>query len=963
MTSSSTLSSIRVKPQPGMPQSPVQGEQLPEGSGGQVPRVFMSYRRDDSAGDTGRLYDALTARFGRDSVFMDVDAIAPGADFADAIRQAVSSCQVFIAVIGKTWIGSADAGGHRRLDDDRDFVRLEIQAALERNLRVIPVLVQGASMPSADQLPDAIGRLAVRNAFELTYGRWHYDAARLIATIEELGAQIGKELSNLPEQLTSFVGRRMEIQAVEHALANTRLITLTGAGGIGKTRLAIEVARRVASRYQDGVRMVELGSLADPDLLPHSVAFAMGLADRAGHSITQTLTDYLRHRQLLLILDNCEHLVDAAARLADSLLRAAPELRLLATSREALQIDGETAWRVPSLSVPEPGSVSEGLSDYGSVTLFAERAQAAVASFRLSPQTAPTVAQICLRLDGIPLAIELAAARLKVISLDQILIRLDTCFRLLTGGSRTALPRQQTLRATIDWSYELLSERERVLLRRLSIFAGGASLEATEAVCADAMISPPDALDLLSGLVSKSLVLADTGGVETRFRLLETVRQYGQERLAEAGEVSQVEKHHRTWFAQLAGRAEPALRGPEQRKWSKLLEAEHDNLRAAFEGHLRHRELEACLQMAGAMGWFWHMTGRLSEAREAIERALMEGAGVPATLRARALCWDAFIAGDQDNSSDALHLAEQSLALYREIGDQWGIAFAMQTLARTAITQDDFRRAEELLEPTLSMFRQTNDKWALSRSLLLLGLRASVMGDYVRAAALEEEALALSRQLGDTWHIAWTLSTLGQVELWQGKFDLAKKYLEETLTVLGGDANWQAAMALHRLGVVARCQQDAEGAARLQQQSLSLLRESGDKVTRGYALREMGGLAQTQGNFEQAKAFLNEGLALVQIAGDRFGTIKGLEAQAALAGDQNDTWRAIALFGAADALRDEIGAPVAPYERHAYDTQLRLARTGLGTSESAAAWAWGRALSREELVEFALGDVKAPLLA
>ena len=943
-----------------MPESPVRAAQVSEDAASQIPRVFISYRRDDSAGDTGRLYDTLSARFGRESVFMDIDAIPAGADFAEAIREAVSACQVCIPVIGKNWLGSADIAGRRRLDDDRDLVRLEIQAALERNLRVIPVLVQGATMPSAEQLPDAIGRLAVRNAFELSYGRWHYDAAQLIATIEELGAQLGKDVSKLPEPLTSFVGRRKEIKAVEHALANARLVTLTGAGGIGKTRLAIEVARRVASRYQDGVRMVELGSLADADLLPHSVAFAMGLADRAGHPITKTLTDYVRPRQLLLILDNCEHLVDATARLADSLLRAAPELHLLATSREALQIDGETAWRVPSLAVPEPGSVSEGLSDYGSVALFAERAQAAVASFHLSPQTAPTVAQICLRLDGIPLAIELAAARLKVLSLDQILFRLDNCFRLLTGGSRTALPRQQTLQATIDWSYELLSEPERVLLRRLAIFSGGASLDATEAVCADALISPPDVLDLLSGLVSKSLVLADTGGVETRFRLLETVRQYGQERLAEAGELSQVEKRHRAWFAQLAERAEPALRGPEQRRWSKLLEVEHDNLRAAFDGHLRYRELEACLQMAGAMGWFWHMTGRLSEGREAIERALVEGAGVPATLRARALCWDAFIAGDQDNSTDARRLAEQSLALYREIGDQWGIAFAMQTLARTAITQDDFRRAEQLLEPTLSMFRQTNDKWALSRSLLLLGLRASVMGDYGRAAALEEEALALSRQLGDTWHIAWTLSTLGQVHLWQGRFDLAKRYLEETLTVLGGDANWQAATALHRLGVVARCQQDVERAARLQQQSVSLLRESGDKVTRAYALREMGELAQMQGNFKQAKALLNEGLALVQIVGDRFGTIQCLEAQATLAGGQNDLWRAVALIGAADALRGEIGAPIAPYQRDAYDTELRLARTGLGTSASAEAWAWGRALSRDDLVEFALGDVKAP---
>ena len=920
-----------------------------------TPRVFISYRRDDSAGDSGRLYDALTARFGRESVFMDIDTILPGADFAGAITEAVSSCDVFVAVIGKQWLGAADTAGHRRLEDDRDFVRLEIQAALERNLRVIPVLVQGAPMPTTGELPGAIDRLAARNAFELSYDRWHYDAARLIATIEESARKSSKDLIKLPDQLTSFVGRQQEINAVEQLFARVRLVTLTGAGGIGKTRLAIEVAARAGNGYRDGVRMVELASLADPDLLANSVAFALGLGDRAGHPIAATLTDYLRSRQLLLVLDNCEHLVQAAAGLADSLLRTCPELRILATSQEALQIDGETIYRVPPLSVPEPGTGSaETFTDYGAVALFYERAKSALGSFDLTPQSAERVAKICKRLDGIPLAIELAAARVNVLSLDQILMRLDSCFRLLTRGSRTALPRHQTLRATIEWSYQLLSESERVMMRRLSIFAGGASLDAAEAVCANNGIDQQDVLDLLSGLVNKSLLLADTSRVETRFRLLETVRQFGLEQLRDAGELSPSENRHRTWFYRLVERAEPALRGPEQFNWSETLESEHDNLRAAFEGYVQNGEVEACLRMAGSMGWFWHVRGHLSEGREALHRALSQGANASASLRASAVCWESFLAGDQGNSTEALDLGEQSLAIYRETADRWGTGFALQTLGRTAVAQDDHPRAQQVLAPTLSIFRETGDKWALSRSLYLLGVDAFSSGDYVQATAQEQESLALSRELGDSWHIAGTLSTLGQIELSQGSFESAKGYLQETLSVLRGGSNYQAAMALHRLGVVARCQQDADGATTLQQRSLALSKESGDKISQAYALCELAILAQRRQNFDQAKALLNEALTLLHDAGDRFGTAKTFEALAVVARFRDDPSRAAALFGAAGALREKIASPVEAFEREGYETELRLLKTRLGGSGFATAWSIGRTMTPEQLLEYAL---------
>ena len=935
----------------------LQSERLPEASQVQTPRVFISYRRDDSAADTGRLYDALAARFGRESVFMDIDAIPPGADFAQVIQESVSACQVLIAVIGRKWLGAADAAGRPRLTDAQDFVRLEIQAALQQNLRVIPVLVQGATMPPADLLPDSLGKLSGRNALEISYGRWHYDAARLIATLEESGRQSGAGVSNLPVQLTSFVGREPEIAAVEQQLAQARLVTLTGAGGIGKTRLAIEVAVRVAGGYREGVRLVELAPLADPDLLPHEVASTVGLGDRAGHPITENLIDYLRSRQLLLVLDNCEHLIQAAARLADMLLRTCPELRILATSREALQIDGEMVWSVPSLSVPEAAAVPvERLTDYGAVTLFAERAAAALGSFQLTAQTAPLVTQICRRLDGIPLAIELAAARLRVLSLEQVLHRLDDCFRLLTGGSRAALPRQQTLRATIDWSYQLLSEPERVLLRRFSIFAGGASLEAVEAVCADSLIDAPDVLDVLSGLVGKSLLLADTSDVETRFRLLETVRQYGHDRLVDAGELATIQGHHRTWFAALTEKAEPALRGPEQRRWSNLLEVEHDNLRAAFDSYLQSGDVDGCLRFVGTMGWFWHVRGHLTEGREALARALSEGANAPLGLRARALVWASFLAEDQGDTSQAVHSGEQSLAMYREIGERWGLGFALQTLGRIAVTQDDHPRAQRLLEPTLAIFDETHDKWALSRSLYLVGLESYSRGDYARATALEQEALTLSRELGDSWHTAGTLSTLGQIELSQGQFKSARSYLEEALSLLRGSGNYQVAMALHRLGKVARYQQDADGAEALQQQSLAMSRQSGDKVSRAYALCELGELARMRQSFDQATAFLRESLALVHDAGDRFGTIKCLEILAALAHAQGHGSRSAVLFGAAEMQREEIAAPIEPFERESHGKEIALLKTQMSGSTFAEAWARGRSMSSAQLIDFALED-------
>src|SRR5919202_492349 len=417
---------------------------------------------------------------------------------------------------------------------------------------------------------------------------------------------------NLPLELTSFIGREREIAEVKRLLlleGKDRLLTLTGPGGCGKTRLALKVAFEVVQEFEDGVWLVELSSLSDPDLVPQAVAFALGVREAPERSLTEVLTEHLKSKKMLLVLDNCEHVIDACAALADALLRACPELRILATSREALSIAGEATWLVPPLSLPDPEHPPpvEDLAGYEAVRLFLERAAAVSSRFELTERNAPAVAQVCRRVDGMPLAIELAAARARVLSVEQIASRLEDSFRLLATDSRTALPRQRTLRATIGWSHELLSQEEQALFRRLSVFAGGFALEAAEGVCAGVGIERDGVLDLLTHLVDKSLLLvAQQGGEEARYRVLETVRQYGAEKLKESGDEPEIRRRHADFFLKLAEEAEPGLMGPEQGEWLERLEQEHGNLRAALMWSLGGGNQELGLRLAAGVGRFLH---------------------------------------------------------------------------------------------------------------------------------------------------------------------------------------------------------------------------------------------------------------------------------------------------------------------------------------------------------------------
>jgi len=563
--------------------------------------------------------------------------------------------------------------------------------------------------------------------------------------------------NNLPRQLTSFIGREKEIEEVRQLLTSSALVTLTGTGGCGKTRLALQVAAEVLEDYPEGVWLVELAALSDPGLVVQTVATALGLREAPGQPLLQTLTDYLQSRTLLLVLDNCEHLIAACASLTETLLQACPNLCILATSREGLRIRGESVYRVPSLLPPDPSKLPSEEKDlaaifleYDAAQLFVERAGKHQSSFALTQQNAPAVASVCYRLEGIPLAIELAAARVRVLSVQDINARLEHRFRLLTGGSRTALPRQQTLQAALDWSYDLLTEQERLLLGRLSVFAGGWRLEAAEKVCSDEQIKDFEMLDLLTSLVDKSLVIYEEREGKSRYRLLETIREYGGYRLQQSGQEKVWRSRHLQFFLALAEEAESKLTGAEQGEWLERLQEEHDNLRIALQwGQQDKDSQEASLLLAGSLCLFWDIHGYWSEGREHLQAALSQEAAYKKTkARAKALNGAGNLAYRQGDYATARALYEESLAIRRELGDKNGIADSLSNLGEMAKEQGDYAAARALYEESLAIRRELGDKYGIAYTLEAIAELAAAQGQSEPAAKLWAAADALREAIG-----------------------------------------------------------------------------------------------------------------------------------------------------------------------------------------------------------------------
>ena len=587
---------------------------------------------------------------------------------------------------------------------------------------------------------------------------------------------------NLTGSLTSFVGREREKQEVERLLGATRLLTITGTGGSGKTRLAQEVARDLSEDYQDGVWLAELAAVAEGSLVVGAVAEVLGVPEQPGRPPGATLVDALRDKHLLLVLDNCEHVVDSVAHLAEYLLRSCPGLRILATSREILGAAGEVYWQAPPLSGPDPANedTPEELEGYESVRLFVQRARYRNPAFVLTGQNAGAVAEICARLEGIPLAIELAAARVGF-SVQEIARRLDDSLRLLTSGNRTATPRQRTLRGALDWSHDLLSEPERVLFRRLSAFTGGWTLEAVEVVGSGDGIEEQEVLDLLSGLVDKSLVLAEATGEGTlRYRLLDPVRQYARERVRERSESKAVRLRHARWCLEMVEEARGGLQGPEQASWVGVMQKEHANAQAALSWSLE-AEPETALRLAASLGYFWYRYGRIGEGRHWLEAVLARTDGVESDTRAKTLRLAGVLSEESGLYERAEKLHEQGLALYRWLGNNEGVAASLTSLGALAYAVGDLERAMLLTQESLELKRELGDERALMSSRNNLGEMMQKAGRLAEAQVLFEENLKSDEILGDEWGTAVSRLNMGILAIEQRDLTRSVTLLLEAL--------------------------------------------------------------------------------------------------------------------------------------------------------------------------------------
>jgi predicted ATPase/class 3 adenylate cyclase len=754
---------------------------------------------------------------------------------------------------------------------------------------------------------------------------------------------------NLPVQLTSFIGRERELTEIRKRLGETRLLTLVGVGGSGKTRLALQVAGEALGEYPDGAWLVELAPLTDAELVPQTVATALGVKEQPGRSFRNALLDALRSKRPLVLLDNCEHLIQACAALAEELLQGSPDLVILATSREGLGVGGEVLWQVPSLGLPQSSLPPAEAIAEDALRLFADRASAVRPDFQVNAENSGDVIEICRRLDGMPLAIELAAARVKVLPVSEIASRLHDRFRLLTGGRRTALPRQQTLEAAVGWSYELLDEPERKLFIRLSVFAGGFTLSAAEVVCAGEGIEVAAVLDLLSHLVDKSLVVAE----ESRYRLLETLRQYGEQKLAGSGEAEAVRDRHRNFFLALAEEAEPHLRSPEADQWVERLEREHDNLRAALEWSLESGQADALQRHVVPLSRFWEHNDYHTEGREWLEKALAQEAWASSRLRAYALLGLVVFVRTYDYRR-AEEMAGEALDLLREAEDASGTAEALSALADAVWYRDDFQRAAELAGESLALFRRLDDEWGISESLTQLARAKRDQGDSGRALELFEEAVQLAPSLSEA-RIINVLMHLAVVVWYEGDPQRATELLEEAMALSRKKhRKWEMAHVLRRLGEVeASSGRHAQALPHLEE-SLPLLHEIGDKHCAALALTTLGSAWSRQGDRPRATGLLHEALLLNQDLGAKGAIAGSLSALAELAAADEASERAAQLLGSADALRRSVGSPLPPPEAREYEYQIAAVRAELGPEAFSVAWEKGRAMSEEEAVSYAV---------
>jgi predicted ATPase/class 3 adenylate cyclase len=764
---------------------------------------------------------------------------------------------------------------------------------------------------------------------------------------------------NLPIQLTTLVGREHETVEVRQLLAGNRLVTLTGAAGCGKTRLALQVAAEALAEVPDGVWLTDLASLPDPALVLSAVAQALGVREGTTPSLQpdvseparpllELVVEHVASKRLLVVLDNCEHLLGACAQVVEMLLRAGPGVRVLCTSREPLGLGVETTWRVPSLGTPDAGHLvpSGELAKYEAVRLFLERAAQREPGFALSERSAPAVAQICQRLDGIPLAIELAAARVRVLTPEQIASRLDDRFTLLTGGSRVALERHQTLRAAVDWSYDTLGEAERMLLRRVSVFAGGFSLEAAEGACAFGQLAAPDVVDLLGQLIDKSLLTMEPHRDRARYRLLETIRQYGQERLVAAGEVEEQRERHQQYFLAWAERTRPRMWGPDQ--IAAMEEAHHDadNVAQAVAWSLAREEWEVALRLAAALDRFWSAY-RTNQGRRLMEDALEAAPVGPSLARAHALSATGLLACQAGDYVAARQRLNDSLELYRQLGVRRGVAWSLLHLAILDHTEDRLSEMAVHLEEALRLARQSGDPqtvgWALTDSALLSGRR----GDYAQQQSAAEEALGLFRRSGDQIGIAFALNHLAAALQGKGEYERSVSILEEISSV--EQAGLSLISPLPR-GNAALARGDLESARQIYQRSADNLLERSMPYQYSFVLCLLGEVALAAENLDEASDRYRAALEARRQLPPPTLLCMIASGAAKIAIRRGHPETAARLIGAVEATRQSLGVVLPPVVHASQERCEQIAHDALGDDEYESARREGGQVTTEETV-------------
>jgi predicted ATPase/DNA-binding SARP family transcriptional activator len=731
----------------------------------------------------------------------------------------------------------------------------------------------------------------------------------------------------LPVRLTPLVGRESELTDIGHALARSRLLTLTGPGGSGKTRLALAAARTASASFADGVYWVDLAPISDSGIVAQVVASGLGVPDNPGTDAVEAIARHVADHQVLIVLDNCEHVAAAAAYLAEGLLAACPALVLLVTSREVLGVEGERSWPVPPLSLPpaassRPAPIASTLAGSDAVRLFEQRAQLVRPGFRVTDDNAAAVLSICHRLDGLPLAIELAAARMRILSAAQLAERLDDIFTVLVGGTRSAPPRHQTLRATLDWSHDMLEKAERVVFRRLAVFFGGFTLAAAERVAAGGYVGAAQMLELLTRLADKSLLRVEHAPAGSRYFLLATIRDYAEERLAGASETDRVRHAHLQYFTELAERSAARVEQAEAERLEReldLLDTELPNLRRAFEFALESGDSVAALRIAGPLDRYAYLRGHYHEVREWMDTAVTCGPDAAADLRAKALLGGGRLALLQCDYAPAVRSLEAALRLYRELQDARGIAGSLQVLGSVAREQGRYARAVQLHEESLAIAQAAGDRRGVASAHGYLAFACWLWRDFGRAAEEGGTALAMFRKLGDVEGTAWSLISLGTVARYRGDTERASALLTESLSLSEGIGFREGiAWSVEQLGLLAAADGDP-AAVRLLRRSFELHSELRDRWRMSSVLEDLAAIALARGN----------------------------------------PGRAARLLGAAEGIRGAIGTVIAPCERLQHNQVTKLARAALGDEEFDAAVARGLRATADELAAD-LPDVQQP---